>query len=183
MNFDELSKLILGEIILRIKKKKGLYIFAQNRSKFEGWLKVELCDILYKNEINPIPEYTYKISKKKNRKIDIAFEDKEWAIELKTINTNYNNENTYKKSRPITNNVKDLEKDIEKLKNLNEFKNKAILFVVFPLEKDKDYEKWKKQEEKIFTKLKEKNIREEIVFKDNLKKEDINGLIYFCLVD
>ncbi|MGB9763603.1 MAG: hypothetical protein ACPLW7_06440, partial [Minisyncoccia bacterium] len=130
MNFDELNKLILDEIILRIKDKKGLYIFAQNRSKFEGWLKVELCDILYKNGIKPIPEY---FDKSLNKNIDLAFENKEWAIELKTINTNYRDKNTYVKSRPITKNVGDLEKDIEKLKNLNEFKNKAILFVVFPL--------------------------------------------------
>ncbi|MGC8649336.1 MAG: hypothetical protein ACP5UN_03950, partial [Candidatus Micrarchaeia archaeon] len=118
------------------------------------------------------------------------FENKEWAIELKTINTNYRDKNTYVKSRPITKNVGDLEKDIEKLKNLNEFKNKAILFVVFPLEEDKDY-KWKEKEKEIFSKLKEKNISKEIVFKDkdNLNEkdikdeDDIKGLIYFCLVD
>ncbi|MGC9123879.1 MAG: hypothetical protein ACP5IB_07445, partial [Thermoplasmata archaeon] len=99
MNFDELNKLILDKIILRIKNKKGLYIFAQNRSKFEGWLKVELCDILYKNGIEPIPEY---FDKSLNKNIDLAFENKEWAIELKTINTNYRDKNTNEKSRPVT---------------------------------------------------------------------------------
>ncbi len=37
---------ILNELVKRIEEKEGLSIFARQRSKFEGWLKVELVDIL-----------------------------------------------------------------------------------------------------------------------------------------
>ena len=65
--------------------------------------------------------------------IDIKFDDS--ALELKTVNTNYRRKGIENKTRPITFNVEQLENDINKLRKLHkiDIKNKAILFVVFPL--------------------------------------------------
>jgi CCR4-NOT transcriptional regulation complex NOT5 subunit len=65
--------------------------------------------------------------------IYIKFDDS--ALELKTINTNYRGKGIENKNRPITLNVKQLKKGIDKLKKLHkeDIKNKSILFVVFPL--------------------------------------------------
>ena len=45
-DFENLSKVILDKISSRLENHKGLKIFAIERAKFEGWLKVELLDIL-----------------------------------------------------------------------------------------------------------------------------------------
>jgi len=60
-------------------------------------------------------------------------------LELKTVNTNYSHEDVENKGRPITLNVEQLQNDIDKLRNLHreDIKNKAILFVVFPLPENK----------------------------------------------
>ena len=68
-------------------------------------------------------------------RIDITFDD--WAIELKTVNTNYRYENVRNKKRPITQNIQKIIKDIEKLKSTN-YANKAILFIAFPLFQDRE---------------------------------------------
>jgi len=73
--------------------------------------------------------------KNKNyQNVDIVF-DKDSALELKTVNTSYTCNGVKNKIRPITLNVKQLEKDIDKLRKLQnkDIKNKGILFVVFPL--------------------------------------------------
>jgi hypothetical protein len=89
-----------------------------------------------------IPEWPVDdigVNNKKNNYciIDIKFDDS--ALELKTINTNYKGKDIENKNRPITLNVEQLEKDIDKLRKLHKkgIKNKAILFVVFPLPEKK----------------------------------------------
>jgi len=76
MNFQELGELIFAEIVPKIKNHQGLSIFARERAKFEGWLKVELCDSLLRCFQDVAPERDL---------IDITFDD--WAIQLKTVNT------------------------------------------------------------------------------------------------
>jgi len=128
MDFDELCRTVFDEIPLRLNSKLGLSICARERAKFEGWLKVELCDILgKKNYEATVPE--------KNR-VDVAFED--WAIELKTVNTNYRFRNVENKHRPITKNVKGVIDDIIQLRSLEmpEIVNKAIVFIVFPVKSE-----------------------------------------------
>jgi len=46
MKFNKLTKIILPQLKRKISNHGGLAVFAKNRSKFEGWLKVELVDIL-----------------------------------------------------------------------------------------------------------------------------------------
>lgn len=127
MEFKDLTKLIFDEIKPKLENSQGLSIFAKERAKFEGWLKVELCDSLSKYFKDIAPE---------RDKIDITFLN--WAIELKTVNTNYRYKNVEIKTRPITMNVQGVIDDIENLKSTN-YDHKAILFVAFPVTHDNEY--------------------------------------------
>jgi len=122
--FKQVLETILDDLKTKLKNSKGIDVFVKNRAKFEGWLKVEIVDILY-NKItkNIIPEKYH---------VDIVFDDS--ALELKAVNTNYRYNRVENKTRPITLNVEQLKNDIDKLRNLHkeDIKNKAILFVVFP---------------------------------------------------
>lgn len=122
MEFKQLKEIIFNELKPKLVANNGLAIFAKERAKFEGWLKVELCESLSRYFINIIPE--------KNR-IDITFDD--WVIELKTVNTNIRYENVINKHRPITMNIDDVINDIINLKSVN-YINKGMLFIVFPIE-------------------------------------------------
>jgi hypothetical protein len=159
MRFEKLSKLIFKKITPKLKNNKGVAIFAKKRAKFEGWLKVELCEILSK--------YFPSITPERNR-IDITFDD--WAIQLKTVNTNYRykNKNVENKTRPITMNIQEVVNDIKKLKSAN-YTNKAVLFVAFPVTHNN--KRWISHLQKI--KLKK------IKFKEFKFKNKIPGVIYF----
>jgi hypothetical protein len=126
--FKQALETILDDLKTKLENSKGIDVFVKNRAKFEGWLKVEIVNIL----CNRILDKTDKIIPEKYR-IDVVFDDS--ALELKTVNTNYRGEDIENKNRPITLNVEQLEKDIDKLRKLHKkgIKNKAILFVVFPL--------------------------------------------------
>jgi hypothetical protein len=122
MEFLKIKEILFNELKPKLESNNGLAIFARERAKFEGWLKVESCEILTKYFTNIIPE--------KDR-IDITFND--WAIELKTLNTNITYENVKNKHRPITMNINSVISDIENLK-LTSYANKGILFIAFPIE-------------------------------------------------
>ena len=147
MNFEKLWEILRIELPRRIKSKKGLSIFAIKRAKFEGWLKVEVIDILCNYSSNVIPE--------KDR-IDIVFDN--FAIELKTMNTSYKFEGVENKTKPLSKNIQALLKDIKKLKQVN-YSQKVILFIVFPLDDNNIF--WRKHLYKIkdnVSVLKEENI-------------------------
>jgi len=124
MTFNELWNILEHEVPKKIEQHDGLNFFIKNRAKFEGWFKVELCGILSR--------YTKNITPEKDR-IDIVFDD--WALELKTSNTNYRYENVENKTRPVTKNVTSIIKDIVDLRNNKNYKNKAVVFIIFPLSK------------------------------------------------
>jgi len=168
MNFEYLSKIIFDEITPKLEQNSGLAVFAEKRAKFEGWLKVELCESLSKYFPCVTPEY----SAGKNSLIDITFDN--WAIELKTVNTNYSDKNAINVTRPITKNIDDIINDIKKLKGLpsSKYPNKAILFVVFPLNLEKD-KKWNFHLKKISINLMQ------IEYKEFKFKNKISGVIYF----
>lgn len=142
MTFEELWNIIEQEVPSKINQHKGLNSFIKNRAKFEGWFKVELCDILSK--------YTNNITPEKDR-IDIVFDD--WALELKTSNTNYQYKDVENKTRPVTKNVTSIIKDIVDLEKNENYKNKAVVFIVFPLSKNTT--NWDKHILKIKDELKE----------------------------
>jgi len=157
MDFDTLWKVLQTALPLRIRNKKALGVFASNRAKFEGWLKVEVIDILLERGV-AVPE---------KERIDIVFED--CAIELKTVNTNYKVKEVLDKTKPVTKNIREILKDINKLKN-SAFRLKTVLFVVFPLDKEV---KWKKHIAKI------EDVVEKIESVDFVFYNNIPGKIYF----
>lgn len=158
--FNKISEILFRNLNELLASHKGLSIFSRERAKFEGWLKVEICGILSKYFDYVVPE---------RQRIDVTFND-EWAIELKTINTNYADPNALPKKKPITKNAESVIKDVEKLKNID-FKKKAVLFVVFPVTHNTS--KWKKQLEKIESKLKE------LRYCPFSFENKVNGVIYF----
>jgi len=159
IEFLSITNLVFKKIIPRIETHHGLSVFAKEKAKFEGWLKVELCSILFEHFNDVTPE--------RNR-IDLTF--KNWAIELKTINTNYRFPNVVNKSRPITKNVTDVLYDIKKLKD-TDYSNKAVLFVVFPAKHENT--NWQTHLKKISSQL------QKIEFKEFKFKDDIPGILYF----
>ena len=159
MNGKELSNFIFKKLRQKIENHKGLQIFIKERAKFEGWLKVELCDILSEKYHDIVPE--------KNR-TDIVFS--KYAIELKTINTNYRHKGVKNKIRPIAKNIQGIIDDINKLKK-STYENKIVLFIVFPIGK-KDGKKWQIHLNKINCKL--SNMRSQSI---NFSK-NIPGIIY-----
>lgn len=163
LEFIKIKEIIFNELKPKLESNKGLAIFARQKAKFEGWLKVELVEIL--------SNYFYDISPENNR-IDITFKDKvnkDWAIELKTINTNMRYENVIGKIRPTTLNIKDAIHDIEKLK-LTTYVNKVILFIAFPAENKN--QKWQMHLNKIKNKLKQ------IEYMEFYFSNKIPGVIY-----
>jgi hypothetical protein len=165
MEYKKLCNLIFQELTKRLKSSWGVAICCKYRSKFEGWLKVELCDIFARhNQSKTVPE--------KNR-IDIIFED--WRIELKTVNTNYRFNKVEEKIRPITKNIDGVISDIQNLKERFTGFNKAVVFVVFPVRHKTP--KWQEIHlPKILQQLKELKYRE-FSFKNQ-----IPGVLYIGLI-
>ena len=159
MTATELLNITSEIIIDKIKNHKGLNEFVVERSKFEGWLKVEFVEALIKNGIKAKPEID---------RIDISFN--KTAIELKTINTNYRYNKIKNKTRPITINIKSIKNDIKKLKGNNNFDNNVV-FIVFPLETE--------QKEWISHLTKIKNELFELVFKEFKFNNGAPGVIYY----
>jgi len=75
ITFEKLAEVIFEEITAKLENNSGVSIFAKERAKFEGWLKVELCESLSR----VYPNLTPTIIPEKER-IDITFNG--WAIEL-----------------------------------------------------------------------------------------------------
>jgi hypothetical protein len=162
MDFEELSQFIFRSVIPKLENNDGLPIFAQERAKFEGWLKVELCATISKYSREIVPE---------ENRIDVTFDN--WAIELKTVNTNIRYNNVKNKHRPITNNIQGIIDDIEKLRSTT-YANKGILFVAFPILHDnKD---WRNQIQKVA------NLSKKLNFREFKFKNEIPGVLYFALV-
>lgn len=159
MTAKVLLDLTANELIDKIKANNGLCQFAIERSKFEGWLKVELIDTLLKNKIVAKPEID---------KIDVSFQNT--AIELKTINTNYRFDYVKNKARPITKNIKGILKDISDLKG-KKIKNRFVIFIVFPVEVQ--MLKWTFHINKIEKEL------SELTFKEFEFNNRIPALIYY----
>jgi hypothetical protein len=73
MNLKELINLTADELIKRMQSSYALGVFAKRRATFEGWLKVELIDVLLrKGFTDAVPEQGL---------IDVSFGDV--GIELK----------------------------------------------------------------------------------------------------
>lgn len=139
MTGQELFNLIVTEFVPKMEKHDGLSVFARERAKFEGWFKVELLDTLYSHFADVTPE---------KGRVDICFED--WAIELKTVNTNIRYSGVKIKTRPITKNTAGVVADVDKLRMI-QVDNRAVVFVVFPIQAEN--EDWAVQQSRIEERL------------------------------
>ena len=157
MRLIKLKSIITISILDKIKSSFSLAVFASKRSRFEGWLKVEIINSLILNGKNASPEVD---------RVDIVFDNV--GIELKTINTN-NKSN----GKPITCNIKSIINDIDKL-NKSNFKYKFIVFIVYPINHNNNF--WQKHLNKIVKKTKE-CLHTEFYFKNGTP-----GVIYFLNV-
>ena len=165
MEFYTSAKIIFRELDRAIAEHEGLEVFAIERAKFEGWVKVELVRILRKYFKGIVPE---------EEGIDIVAD--EWAIEIKTINTNYTCPLVKKKHRPITKNVEGILEDIEKLRNNTRYKNKVVFFIVFPLPENA-IDTW---QEKHLSKI-QGNLRRLLPYRFRFKN-NVPGVMYLGLV-
>jgi len=154
------------ELVRRIQASEGLAVFAKRRAKFEGWLKVELIDILLKSGVkNVVPEAEL---------VDVSFDDV--AIELKTLNTSYRDGIAERKLRPITLNVKSVIDDIEKHrrgKSRHQFK--YVIFIVFPLWEG--HPKWDVHLNSIEKAL--CNKCQPHFFRFGISEENVSGCLYY----
>jgi len=55
--FKQALETILDDLKTKLENSKGIDVFVKNRAKFEGWLKVEIVNIL----CNRMPDKTDKI--------------------------------------------------------------------------------------------------------------------------
>ena len=123
MNIFKIIENVLKDLKLSLQNHRGLSVFAEEKAKFEGWVKVELCSIFLQRGLIPVPE--------KNR-VDIVVNN-DTAVEIKTVNTNYNFAGVKNKRKPFTKNINSVVKDIEKLRKFK-YKFKIVLFIIFPCE-------------------------------------------------
>lgn len=166
MTTQELYNLTVESIVAKIENSVDLTNFARERAKFEGWLKVELIDILVLKGYNALPEINF---------IDVSFDKVgEVGIELKTVNTNFKYEKVKEKIIPITQNINDINDDINKLRKENLIDDKFVVFIVFPTNHEKN--DWKKQLEHIKNNLENNQyLYKEFYFFG----KDIPGVIYY----
>ena len=167
MNLKQLIDVTSEELVKRMRASTALAVFARRRAKFEGWLKVELIDILLKNGVDDaVPEQGL---------IDVSFRDV--AIELKTVNTNYRDGIADLKARTITENIKSVIKDIGKHRR-NEFPHKFIIFVVFPL--NESHVGWKTHLDRIEKELGDACSGLYFRFKKaGLNNQSVSGCLYY----
>lgn len=165
MKLEELIDFTADQLVNRIQSSNALAIFATRRAKFEGWLKVELIDILISNGLKAVPEEGL---------IDVSFDNT--AIELKTINTNYRDGIAEIKGRPITKNIKSVINDIQKHRQ-NKFPNKFVIFIVFPL--GDRHTNWSNHLKKIEHELGE--VCQKRVFE--FKNAGVKGVLYYGKVN
>ena len=130
MEFEKLAGLILDGLKPRLENHTGLTSYARERSDFAGWLIVESCRVLLDANLQPELEA---------HKYDLAFDD--WALNVRTLTTNFSYPKAPPVKRPTTRNVDMLTKDILKITNPGRsvgYPKRGILFVVFPLEHENE---------------------------------------------
>ena len=137
MNFDDLADLIINHLKKEIAISKRLSIFEEKRLAFEDWVKVEVCYILKLNGFCDIlTEFVF--NPKTKQKIDITTHT--IAIELKNIPTQIvTDPSKPPPRRTISGKKKKILDDIHKL-NSTDFEAKIIIFLVYPVINDNDFE-------------------------------------------
>lgn len=130
MEFVKLAELLFDGLTHRLQNHTGLTAFVRERSDFAGWLNVEASRVLTDANLQPELEA---------HKFDLAFGD--WALNVRTLTTNFSHPKAPPVKRPTTRNVEGLTKDILKITNPGRsvgYSRRGILFVVLPLEHENE---------------------------------------------
>jgi len=124
MTFEDVVEKIWFGLEKKLTLNSVLPVFVEQRKKFEGWLKVEICELLQ--------SYGYKVTPEKDF-IDITAEH--LAIELKTIPTNYAWPGIpHPHSKATTEGINKVLKDIGELR-FEPYEIRMVNFIVYPLSK------------------------------------------------
>ena len=71
--FKQALQTILDDLKTKLESNRGIQVFVENRDKFEGWVKVEIVDILYnkitKNIVPEAPDSNKIITSEKKQKL------------------------------------------------------------------------------------------------------------------
>ncbi len=166
MDFDKLCTTVFEGLKPVLESHPGLGVYARERSRFDGWLQVELVRVLQEKGLKPEPD---------KDKADVALGA--WGLAVRSINTNIPCDQAQSKTRPIAKNIETLVKDIWKLTNpgrSSAFSKRAILFAVFPTTHDN--ERWQD--------IHFRRIRDELNRVEHLPFEfsgGVSGVIYLGL--
>lgn len=110
---------------------------AAERKRFEDWLRLEVFKVLMLQRTCLEIEKSYPNSKERCDFWSCEPGEPENWVEVKLCVTNYCNDFTGAvSSRPITNQISDIQRDIEKLGRLPRETCRAILFAAYPMPRD-----------------------------------------------
>jgi len=103
------------------------------RAKFEGWLKLELACALSRQ--TSCEDVTLEAQYPTSGRADLSFSTggTQWFVELKTANTNWRHPRVESKTRPITQNVREIIGDIKKVRDASPASGAVAVFVFFPV--------------------------------------------------
>jgi hypothetical protein len=109
-----------------------LALALAQRSKFEGWLKMELAAMAVREGCKAL-QLEVPIVGSNGDRADLGFqyEGKKYVLELKTPNTNWRQNGVENRTRPITKNIKSVIEDTKKLESLPI--PGIVAFTLFPI--------------------------------------------------
>jgi hypothetical protein len=135
-SFDSVVGKLWEGLERKLTNDSVLPIFVEQRKKFEGWLKVEVCRLLQNYGCAVVPEKNY---------IDVTTED--MAIELKMIPTNYPWPGVpHPHRKAASEGINRVLKDIGELR-FEKYSLKMVHFIAYPLSRSctsKHYNLWVK---------------------------------------
>jgi len=132
------------EMLLNLISKKTSSILEEHhdlvarlvaeRRRFENWLQLEILNSLLHTEPDIEIERPFPGSKERCDFWLVEKSGKESWLELKLCVTNYCSSYTDSLSaRPITNQISDIIRDVEKLKRIDQVNNRHVLAIVYPM--------------------------------------------------
>jgi hypothetical protein len=124
MEFRKLAQVLFDGMLPVLESHSGVKSFAMQREKFDGWLTVELCRVLV--QFGTHPNLSDKV-------VDVTFGN--WALDVRTVNTNIPHEGCTAKGRHIKKEMDELTKGIWKLTNPGKAisaTHRAILLLAYP---------------------------------------------------
>lgn len=128
-----------------------LEVPLRQRANFEGWLKIELASALRQYGLRPALEVRVPGA---GCVADIALETaashRVWLM-LKTVSTSFRFAGVERRGRPLTENVKRVSNDVDKLRRAPEQDHRLIVFVVFPVsaESPRREQDWRRYRERL----------------------------------